>query len=314
MNLNNKINAMNKILIALLILVSSIQRIEAQQDAVFTHYMYNTLGVNSAYAGSRDVVTATLLHRTQWAALDGAPETQTFTIHSPLSKEKLGMGLSVINEKIGPSKNTAFYTDVSYRIMITQKSRLAFGLKAGFNMFKTSFQDLDIGDVYDESFEGGEIASFMPNFGFGVYYDTKNFYLGLSTPHILENKYSGTEAAEKMHYYLTAGMIKDITKSLKIKPSILVKATDGAPIQADVTALFIIKEKFNLGVKYRTRDAMGVLLGIDLNEVFSLGYSFDWSTNNSWNNAESTIQRTSHELMLRYEFNYKNKVRSPRYF
>lgn len=304
---------MKKITILLLSLWG-FQSTFAQQDAIFTHYMYNTLGVNAAYAGSRDVITGTLLHRTQWTSLEGAPETQTFNIHSPLGDQNIGLGLSIINEKIGPSKSTVFYGDFSYRLMLTEQSRIAFGLNAGVNVFKTSFNDLDVGEVYDETFEQDITSGLIPNFGFGIYYDTPNYYVGFSSPHLLKNKLVGIEAAEALHYYLIAGYMMDITKKLQFKPTTLIKATAGAPLEMDFTALFVLNNRFNLGAMYRSQDALGVLLGMDISKVLSLGYSFDWSSSGYWNKTKATIQRTSHELMLRYEFDFKDKVRSPRYF
>jgi len=286
----------------------------AQQEASFTHYMYNSSGINAAYVGSRDVLAATLLHRTQWMSLDGAPVTQTFNVHTPVGNQKIALGMSIINEKIGPTKSTAFYGDVAYRMMLSDNSRIAFGLKAGVNVFKTSFKELDIGEVYDEAFAQDLSSEIIPNFGTGVYYDTPNFYVGLSVPRMLNNKMEGQFVTKKRHYYLIAGYATQISERLMFKPTTVIKATAGAPVIMDLTGEFVVNDRFSLGAKYRTNDGIGILLGLNLSKVLIFGYSFDWSTGSYWNKTKNLAQRTSHELMLRYEFDYKDKVHSPRYF
>ena len=305
---------MKKIIIAIITILSVVQ-MNAQQDAMFTHYMYNTLGVNSGYAGSRDALTATLLHRTQWLGFEGAPQTQTLTLHSPVKNDKIGLGLSVINDKIGPTKTTSIYGDFAYRLTVSETAKLAFGLKGGINMYNNKISGLATEAGNDEAFQG-DVTKTTPNFGFGIYYYTDKFYLGLSTPRLLETKLNESSAVDKRHYFLIAGTVFDLTDNIKLKPTGFMKVTDGAPIEGDLTGTLIFNDKFRLGAMYRTGDALGLLLGLDITDQLSFGYSFDWSYRSDWNNVEKTIQRTSHELMLRYDFIYKNeeKIRSPRYF
>lgn len=310
----NKINIMKKILIAILAIFSVVQ-MDAQQDAMFTHYMYNTLGVNSGYAGSRDALTVTLLHRTQWLGFEGAPQTQTLTLHSPLKNDKLALGLSVINDKIGPTKNTSLYGDFAYRMKINEKAKLSFGIKAGLNMFSNTINDLATEESNDAAFEENE-TSVSPNFGFGMYYSTDKMYVGLSAPRFLETKNSNGTVADRQHYFLIAGTVLNLSETVKLKPTGFMKVTAGAPIEGDITGTLIFNEKFRLGAMYRTGDALGLLLGLNITEQLDFGYSFDWSYRSDWNSVENVMQRTSHELMLRYDFIYKNedRIRSPRYF
>ncbi len=292
----------------------------AQQDAMFTHYMFNTLAINPAYAGSRDALTITTLHRSQWVGFGGAPTTQTLTLHTPLSN-KIGLGLSLLNDKIGPINTTAVYGDFSYSIKLSKKSKLSFGLKGGVNLIQGNLKTLQLEDANDESFSNNIESNLLPNFGFGMYYSTSKWYIGLSTPKLLENKFdnntstsSSQVSKEQRHYFLIAGIVFNLNTdgSLKLKPTTFIKATNGAPSEADITALFIIKDKIELGAMYRSGDAAGLLIGYNFTDQLHFGYSFDWS----FSNTTFKYNNGSHELILRYDFIYKGKakIRSPRYF
>lgn len=290
----------------------------AQQDPMFTHYMYNTLAVNPAYAGSRDALTVTALHRSQWVAFDGAPQTQTMTFHTPFAKNKMGIGLSVINDKIGPSKTTGFYADLAYRIKLSKKAKLAFGIKGGVNRWQNGLSTLKLRDQVDGSFQNASLnqTQWLPNFGGGVYYYSDRFYLGVSSPKFLQNDFKASGGAvggnEQRHYFGIIGAVFNLSQNVQFKPTALVKVTPSAPVEGDITATFIFGGKFNLGAMYRTGDAFGALVGFNITDQFNIGYSFDWSTTNTTGKYNSG----SHEIMLRYDFIYsdKSKIRSPRYF
>jgi type IX secretion system PorP/SprF family membrane protein len=293
----------------------------AQQEAMFTHYMFNTLAINPAYAGSRDALTVTGLHRSQWVGFDGAPTTQTLTLHAPVFNDKIGLGLSVLNDKIGPLNTTAIYADFAYKIKISKKGKLAFGLKGGINLVQGDLNTLELGDANDASFTNNIESDLLPNFGFGMYYSTSKWYVGLSTPKLLENEFKNSTstttkavAAEQRHYFLIAGTVFNLTSdgSLKLKPTTFIKLTNGAPLEADLTGMFIIKDKIELGAMFRTGDAAGLLVGYNFTDQLRFGYSFDWS----YANTTFKYNNGSHEVMLRYDFifNDKAKIRSPRYF
>ncbi len=309
---------MKKIYITLIIAFCSVAAI-AQQDAMFTHYMFNTLSVNPAYAGSRDALTITGLHRSQWVGFDGAPTTQTITLHTPIFNKNMGVGLSVINDKIGPTNTTAFYGDYAYKLKIDEKSKLGLGLSVGLNIRQNNLINLSTDEAGDQSFAANQESDLLPNFGFGAYYYSDRYYVGASIPKLLENDYKSNEisgglnlASEKRHYFLIAGTVFDINKDLKLKPTTLIKLTNGAPAQADITATFIVRDFVWGGVMYRTGDALGVLLGAYVNNQLTIGYSYDWS----YGNRTIKYNAGSHELMLIYDLIYKNKekIRSPRYF
>ncbi len=309
---------MKKIYIVLTIILVGFSA-SAQQDAMFTHYMFNTLEVNPAYAGSRDALTITGLHRSQWVSFPGAPKTQTLTLHTPVFDGNTGIGLSVINDKIGPTNTTSFYFDFSYKIKITEKANLAFGLKGGLNMVNHDLNNLTLDQRNDPAFSANIRSRLLPNFGFGMYYYTDKFYAGVSVPKLLENDFasnstSGTTdlASEKRHYFLILGSVFRLNESILFKPTGFMKVTNGAPIEGDITGTFIFNDKFWIGAMFRTGDAVGVLAGLNITNQLALGYSFDWS----YANTTMVYNGGSHEIMLRYDFIYKpdDKIRSPRYF
>lgn len=306
---------MKKIILAIVtILTLSNTGVKAQQDAMFTHYMYNTLWLNPAYAGTRDALTVTGIYRTQWVGFEGAPKDLSFTAHSPILKGKMGIGLSILNDVIGPTKSTLAALDLDYQIKLNEKSKLSFGLKGLANIYSNSLSSITTNNV-DASFSQNT-QQILPNVGAGLYYYRERFYVGLSTPKLLENGLAGgglgSSSKEQRHYFFIMGTVFNLGKSVKMKPTCFVKATQGAPIQGDVTANFIMNDKFTIGAMYRTGDAVGVLLGYNFTEQISAGYSFDWSmanTTGKYNNG-------SHEIMLRYDLisKQKGKIKSPRYF
>ena len=152
--------------------------VKAQQDAMFTHYMYNTLWLNPAYAGTRDALTVTGIHRSQWVGFDGAPTDQSLTLHSPMLNGKMGIGLSVLNDKIGPTASTLFALDLSYQVKLNQKSKLSFGLKGLVNMYKNNLSTLALDQQNDVAF-AQNVNSFLPNAGAGIYYYRERFYIGV---------------------------------------------------------------------------------------------------------------------------------------
>lgn len=304
-----------KRIILIALILGSVFQLVAQQEALFTHYSFNTLGVNPGYAGSRDALTVTALHRSQWVSFPGAPTTQTLTVHSPLFNEKIGLGLSFINDRIGPTNTSGLFADFAYRIQVGQKGKLAFGLKAGLNIRGDDLTSLTVVEDNDPNFQENIQIQVLPNFGFGIYYSLPQFYAGISTPRLLQNQLSSTvNGVETRHYYFIAGTIFNLTESgdLKLKPTTYIKVTAGAPAELDLTTLLYYKNLFWVGPMFRTGDAFGALAGLNITEQFAFSYSFDWS----FGNQTGRYNGGSHEIMLRYDFifNEKSKIESPRYF
>lgn len=288
----------------------------AQQEAMFTHYMYNTLAINPAYAGSRDALTITALHRSQWVSFPGAPVTQTITVHSPCYRDGVNLGLSVLNDKIGPVNNTSFFLDYAYRVKLSKKSKLAFGLKLGLNTYAIDLNGLNSTDNTDASAQTAD-NSILPNVGFGIYYSRRNFYAGVSTPKLFQNGYSYDNISTKLsteqrHYYLISGGLIRLHPDWELKPTSFIKITKAATIEADVTAEVLYLERFSLGVMGRSGDAIGFLAGVGITDQLTVGYSFDWS----FVNNTAKYNYGSHEIILRYDFLSLSgrRIRSPRYF
>ena len=285
----------------------------AQQDAQFTQYMYNTININPAYAGSRGFMSLFALHRTQWVGLDGAPVTNSFSINTPIGNSKMGVGISFLNDRIGPTNENEISADVSYSIRTSESFRLSFGLKVTANVFNLDVSRLNPVSQNDPQFQNLN-NSFTPNFGAGLYLHSEKTYIGLSVPNFIEsNKYDSNSVAmfkEKMNYYLIAGHVFDIGENLKFKPSLLTKMVTGAPLQVDVSGNFLISKKFVVGGAYRWSAAFSAMAGFQISEGIFVGYGYDKETTNLAN-----YNSGSHEIFLRFELSKTyNKITSPRFF
>jgi type IX secretion system PorP/SprF family membrane protein len=308
-----------KISIGLVLTLGSLT-IHAQQAPMYTHYMNNTLVVNPAYAGSRDALTVTAINRMQWVDFEGAPVTQSITMHSPLENEHLALGFSILNDKIGPTNLTSVVIDYAYRFNLTENSKMSFGLSVGANLFQANLSALQLDVQNDPVFLNDINNQVTPNIGFGAYYSRERFYAGFSIPNLLESNYSqidqgnGTSliGKEQRHYFFIAGALFHVGDNLDFKPTSFIKVTAAAPIEADLTASFIIQKRFLLGAMFRTGDAIGGLVGFDITDQFHVGYSYDWS----YGLQTARYNKGSHEIVLRYDFIILNKkqIHSPRYF
>lgn len=291
----------------------------AQQDSQFTQYMYNTINVNPAYAGSRETMSVFALHRAQWVGLTGAPVTNTAAIHTPLNGGNVGLGFSIINDKIGPSDESNVSIDFSYSIPTSETFKLSFGLKATFDFLNIDFTKLNQYDLNDYSFDTNVDNQLSPNVGVGFYLHSDNTYIGLSAPHLLEtnhfNRYADLGAnshvaKERIHYYLIAGHVFDLNGDIKFKPSLLTKVVQGAPLQVDLSANFMFNQKFMAGVAYRWSASLSAMVGFQATDSWFIGYGYDLETTRLAN-----YNSGSHEIFLRYElFNKYDRIISPRFF
>src|SRR5690606_22039289 len=233
--------------------------VRSQQDAQFTQYMYNTASINPGYAGSRENVSIAALHRSQWAGIDGAPTTQTLNVHSPIGYRGVGLGLSIVNDKIGPTSETYCDGDFSYTVYTSAEGRLSFGIKASAHLLDINFsklnQDYTNPGGPDPSLQQNIDNKFSPNFGAGIYYRTQQFYAGISVPRFLQTTHFDGQAlstaTERMNFYLITGYVFDLNDNLRFKPATLLKVVQGAPVQLDVSANFMFRAKFILGAGYR---------------------------------------------------------------
>lgn len=290
---------------------------KAQIDPMFTQYMFNEMYINPAYAGSRESISATLLYRNQWVGVDGAPKTQTFTIHAPVKRKKIGVGLIARTESIGVTKQTNLFLDYAYRVPLSG-GQFSLGLTSGIIFHQEKLADITTVDPNDPEFLNNTPKLVMPNAGFGMYYYTDKFYAGLSIPRMIENTVDLTASKqvinrpnmESWHYYLTTGYVFKLNESVKLKPTFMVKAAAGAPVEVDLSANLLFNETFWIGGAYRTGDAISGMAVLQVNDQMRIGYSYDYTLTEIRDYTSG-----SHEITLGYDFTFKkSKVISPRYF
>ena len=286
----------------------------AQQESQYTHYMYNTININPAYAGSRGVTSIFGLHRTQWVGLDGAPTTNAFSINTPFENSKIGLGVSFVNDKIGASNQNNIAIDISYTIQTSENYDLSFGIKASGDLLNVDYTKLNRYDVNNPLFQNNIDNAFSPNIGAGLYYHSDKLYVGFSVPNFLVTKHfddnRSSSVEDRLHYYLMAGYVFDVSPSVKFKPSFLTKMVAGAPLQVDLSANVLLQDKFTMGLSYRWSAAVTAMAGIQISDGLLVGYSYDFDTTSLAN-----YNSGSHEIFLRFElFNIHRRIVTPRFF
>jgi len=274
--------------------------------------MYNTLSVNSAYAGSRGHFSITGIHRSQWIGIDGAPESQTLSFDSPIGR-KVGLGISIVNDKIGPSNETYFDTNFSYTINTSDTHKLSFGIKGGLRLFDIDWTRGRRQTSNDNLFQQN-ISEVFPTVGAGIYFHGQKSYLGVSIPNFFTDQHyddvQQSVAAERLHLFVIGGLILDLNETIKFKPAFLFKHVTGAPVIVDLSANFMFNEKLRAGVAYRWDDSFSGLLGFQISPRFLLGYAYDYT-----NTELQRVTSGSHEIMLRFELiSNTTKLKSPRFF
>lgn len=288
----------------------------AQQDSQFTQYMYNTSTINPAYAGSRGVLSINSLYRTQWVGLEGAPKTLTASIHSPVKDgSPIGLGLNFISDEIGPTKESNLTADFSYTIPVSDKAKLAFGLKAGVNLLDVDFSNLTFNPSDPNAVSIRN--QFSPSIGLGLMlHDNESWYVGLAVPNFIEtdhyrdNGIVSSTASEKATYYLMGGYVIDLNPSIKFKPAFMAKGGAGTPTAIDLSGNVLFNEVFTLGVSYRLDAAISALAGFQVNKNIMIGYAYDHDTTEL-----SSYNSGSHELFLRFELSKEVvKLLTPRFF
>lgn len=284
----------------------------AQQDAHYTQFMFNTLGYNPAYAGTREAVSALLLYRNQWVSkVDGAPQDFVFNIHAPL-RDKYGIGLSAEYDQIGVHDITTINAMYAYRFYVGPKAKLSVSLQGGVQHRRSNFTEVETSEGPDPTFAQNS-SKVLPNFGLGLYFYTRIYYISFSIPHLLNNKVSEVSklALQDRHYYLGGGLILPVAEGLKIKPAILLKSIPSkAPLIADLNINLLIKEALWIGGSYRTNDSFDLLAAVQVNKNLRIGYAYDFTLSRL-----SDFSAGSHEVMLGIDFGFGNdRIITPRYF
>ena len=289
-------------------------QLHSQQDPMYTQYMFNMLSVNPAYTGSKDAISILGLHRTQWVGIEGAPTTQTLSIHGPVYGKNMGLGLSLVNDAIGKTHQTQVFIDYSYMIHLSGNSKLRFGLQGGFSVFQTNYNNSTIREGGDNSIFN-YTGKLLPNIGVGLFYYGERGYLGLSMPKLLTNYVKGNNDVEvgrvRRHLFFEGGYVFDLNDKIKFKPSFMLRAVYGAPLSLDLSGMFYLYDHLGLGLAMRREDSFSGLINYYFDNGLFLGYAYDFTRTPLRNYSRGT-----HEFALGYDFGLlsKKKIRSPRFF
>lgn len=305
---------MKNLLVSLILLIITIST-SAQQEALFSQYMFNKLAINPGYAGSREIMSADIVYRYQWVNIDGAPQTLNASLHSPLTNPHLALGFNVYNDRIGPMNYTGVMGTFAYKLLFP-KSKLSFGVSGGFKNNGIIFNEFNVKDKDDPFLIYGLEKKIVPDANFGIYYSTNKFYAGVSTHQLLQNQTlvsespTGTSFSKLvLHYYIITGLVVPIGDNVMFRPSLLTKFTKNVPSQVDINASFLFSNTLWLGVSYRTEKALSFITEINISQNMRVGYSYD-----IWLNELKIYNKGSHELRLSFEINLQKRMLSPRYF
>lgn len=310
---------MRKLLLVILLASGALFEGYAQQDPHYTQYMYNMSVMNPAYAGSKESLSMGLLYRKQWVEIEDAPTTATFFGHSPVGKN-VGLGLSVISDKLGPVEENNIYGDFSYTLNLGGEHKLAFGIKTGLTFHNVGlFSDINytLPDADDDAFSK-DITNTYFNIGSGFFYYTNKYYLGFSVPNILRSTHldiqrGGDElkfGTETSHYFLTGGYVFDLNEKVKFKPFFMLKSAFSAPTSLDLSTNFLFNDKFEVGATYRLEDSFGAMANYAVLPNLRIGYAYDHIVSDL-----KVTTPSSHEIILLWDVNFSKKVSSsPRFF
>lgn len=286
----------------------------AQQDAIYSQYMFNPFQINPAYAGTRNSMSAVILHRSQWVGIDGAPVTQTASIHAPLNKYNIAWGVNLAHDRIGPMRNVIAAATGAYHVKF-KDSKLSFGLRAGVynsTFYRGQLNFKEDGDIYDV---GGTVSSMVPSFDFGAYYYKTKFFAGLSATHIGSTDFKFEGFPDNMVHYLrthimfTAGYVFEKNRNFVFKPSLLLKSTYSAPVNLDVNFSMLFYKRFWLGLSFRNKSSINFLVDINVTDFLRIGYAYDLLYNKL-----GQYSGGSHEVFIGFDFDVKkSQTVSPRY-
>ncbi|GAA4844055.1 type IX secretion system membrane protein PorP/SprF [Algivirga pacifica] len=303
-----------KLTLTIIVCFWGLQYSAAQQQSMFTQYMFNALAINPAYTGTQEAIVATALARQQWVGVDGAPNTETFYIHSPINETNLGLGFSAMHDQIGVSNQYGVFFSTAYRLPLGDGKRLSFGLQGGLSYYGENLSQV-VAD--DQTFLSGDLSSFLPSFSAGLYYYTRRFYAGVSIPQLnnfsVDTPNSLLSATTKLvrHYFIASGYVFDINRDLRLKPNILVKMVPGAPLEVDLNANLLIKDTFWVGLSWRSLESLDLITQVNITKSLSFGYAYDLALGSQI----SRMGSGSHEVMVSYRFSLdKTKFITPRHF
>lgn len=291
--------------------------LNAQTEPMYSQYMFNMLGVNPAYAGKREATSLNFFQRRQWIGLSGAPQTTSVSLDGIANDKKIGWGVQFYDDKLGVEKADGINLMMATHVQISDEGILSGGLSVGLMNYRIDLMNVKGRFTPNDPAFYSNFNKWLPNVGLGLYYSTNKFYASISIPNVLRSKLSafdvmnsGLQKVNSTHLFFNSGYVFDVNDEVKIKPSIMLKAVGGAPIQADFNTNVWLKDIIGLGFSYRTGDAMVGIVETQISESFRVGYAYDMTIS-----ALKYYNSGTHEMMVRYEFgNLKSKVKSTRYF
>ena len=302
-------------LIVALVLLGNLNSAKAQQDPIYTQYLTNLLSIQPAYAGISGVLSISALSRAQWVGWEGAPNSNTFTMHLPMKSFNVGLGLSIVNDKWGPILQNGIYADYTYRLLLKQREYLALGIKAGFNTYHARFTDLELNDPLDPTFAQNVDFKMLPNVGFGVLWHSDIFFLGISMPKLFKNNIVDDSDKkvyrEVLHLYGMGGYVFTLTDNVKFKPTLLFRWSEQTPTYFDFAGNILLYERVWFGATYRLKNSYALSFQFNVNTQLRFGYSFDLTTFH-----DNMVNSGTHEFTINYEFQNTRRHRryAARYF
>lgn len=305
---------MNRLLTIVFLLVFPI-KILGQMLPISDHYLYNSLSINPAFAGSHEALSATISYRNQWVGFTDSPKSRILSVHSPVFHDRLGLGVLVENNSIGIFSQTNMMANYAYRMEV-HNGKLAMGLGVGITSYNIDWNNLLAADSDDELLVNNPASALLPNFSVGVYYYSKKYFFGISLPlfisHKINNetgKYRLKNDFSRYNYFLTGGYEMKLGNQISILPSVLVKYHSGNPVQFDYNAQLNFKDRIWVGLGYRNRDMLVGLLQVQLNYQIRMAYSHNYNIGEI-----GKYLNGSHEFLISYVFSYERKVVGPRHF
>ena len=306
-----------KVLMLLAVMLFAYQKSIAQTEPMYSQYMFNMLGVNPAYAGSREASSFNFFRRSQWIGLQGAPQTTSFSFDQSILNKRAGWGIQFYDDKIGVEKADGINIMGSTRIQVSENGILSGGLSLGLMNYRIDLMNVTGRFTPNDPAFYSNLNKWTPSLGIGIYYNTDNFYAGVSIPNILKSRLtafdlirSGLQKVNQKHIFLTTGFVIPINEDLKLKPSTMIKMVEGAPIEADFNTNIWLRDIIGVGVSYRTGDAVIGMAEIQANQNLRFGYAYDMTIS-----PLKFYNTGTHEIMIRYEIgNFKTKIKSTRYF
>jgi len=306
------LNMKKRAYLGLILLFIAFSNLKAQQEPMFTQYMFDPISINAAYVGTTDMLNVNTLTRLQWVGLDGAPKTFSLSAHMPIEGRKIGLGVTLLTDKVGPVNNTFFTINYAYRLRVNDRLTLSMGLKGGISSYKVGLTDLSIIDEEDPQFENNE-KKISPNLGFGFYLYEEKYFVGFSVPKLIQttvdDEYATDENQLKRHYYLVGGYNWKINRDWELMPSLLTKIVAGSPVSNDITVQGLYMDLVGGGLMYRIGDALGLFVYGKVYKELNIGYGYEYSLN-----GLSGINSGTHEIRLTYDFSVTSERKRMKIF